>query len=114
VEKVYTQADLLSVAPSSDPYITLFRNAFFQPRSPHLTVLVKKYTYLSDRPGGAGHGTPYEYDRHVPIVFVGERIKPGSYSQDCGPEDIAPTLAMLLGLEYPREPDSRVLTEMVK
>jgi predicted AlkP superfamily pyrophosphatase or phosphodiesterase len=114
VEKVYTHADLLSDAPNSDPFLPFFKNAFFQPRSPHLTVLLKKYTYVSDRPGGTGHGTPYEYDRHIPIVFMGDRIKPGSYSQDCGPEDIAPTLAKLLELEIPQEADSRILTEMMK
>lgn len=113
VEKVYTHSDLMSVADSSDPYLNLFKNAFFQPRSPHLNVLVKKHVYLSTQPGGTGHGTAHEYDRHIPIVFMGEGIKAGTYDQECGPEDIAPTLAHLLGLTYPREYDSRLLTEMV-
>jgi predicted AlkP superfamily pyrophosphatase or phosphodiesterase len=113
VEKVYTHSDLMSVADSADPYLNLFKNAFFQPRSPHLNVLVKKHVYLSTQPGGTGHGTAHEYDRHIPIVFMGEGIKPGTYDKECGPEDIAPTLAHLLGLTYPREYDSRLLTEMI-
>ena len=113
VEKVYTQSDLMSTASSTDPYLKLFQNAFFQPRSPHLSILAKKYMYLSSQPGGTGHGTAYEYDRHIPIVFMGEGIKPGTYEAECGPEDIAPTLANLLGLDYPREYDSRLLTEML-
>lgn len=113
VEKVYTHSDLMSVADSADPYLTLFKNAFFQPRSPHLNVLVKKYVYLNSQPGGTGHGTAHEYDRHIPIVFMGESIKPGTYETECGPEDIAPTIAHLLGLAYPREYDSRLLTEMI-
>lgn len=113
VEKVYTHSDLMSIANSSDPYLKLFQNAFFQPRSPHLTVLVKKYVYLSPYPGGTGHGTAHEYDRHIPIVFMGEGIKPGTYDAECGPEDIAPTLAYLFDLAYPREYDSRLLTEML-
>ena len=44
---------------------------------------------------------------------MGEGIKPGTYEAECGPEDIAPTLAHLLGLAYPREYDSRLLTEMI-
>ena len=114
VEAVYTHSQLLSDEPSSDPYIELFRNSFFQPRSPHLTVLVKKYLYLDRRPGGTGHGTPYDYDRHVPIVFMGPGIESGSYPDPCGPEDIAPTLAKLLGFDYPREKDSRLLLEMIQ
>lgn len=113
VEKVYTQSDLMKIDNSTDPYLKLFQNAFFQPRSPHLNVLVKKYVYLSAQPGGTGHGTAHEYDRHIPIVFMGEGIKPGTYDAECGPEDIAPTLAHMLGLAYPREYDSRLLTEML-
>jgi arylsulfatase A-like enzyme len=113
VEKVYTHSDLMSTGHSTDPYLKLFQNAFFQPRSPHLSVLVKKYVYLNSQPGGTGHGTAHEYDRHIPIVFMGEGIKPGTYEAECGPEDIAPTLAHLLELAYPREYDSRVLTEML-
>ena len=114
VEKVYTHADLTSTVPSSDPLLPLFRNAFYAPRSPHLTVLLKQYVYLSSMPGGTGHGTAYDYDRHVPIVFIGAGIKPGTYTEPCGPEDIAPTLANMLGLEFPREYDSRLLLEMLR
>jgi hypothetical protein len=112
VEKVYTHADLMA-ATSADPQLRLFQNAFYEPRSPHLNVLVKKYVYLSSAAGGTGHGTAHDYDRHIPIVFMGQNIKPGTYEQDCGPEDIAPTLAHLLGLTYPRESDSRLLLEMI-
>ena len=114
VEKVYTHSDLLNNSASDDPYLPLFRNAFFQPRSPHLIVLVKQYTYVGERPGGTGHGTAYEYDRHVPIAFMGTGIKPGLYSESCEPEDIAPTLARLLGFTYPLEDDSRLLKEMIQ
>ena len=114
VEAVYTHSQLLSDKPSTDPYIDLFRNSFFQPRSPDLMVLVKKHLYLDSRPGGTGHGTAYDYDRHVPIIFMGPDIEPGSYPDPCGPQDIAPTLAQLLGLDFPREKDSRLLLEMIQ
>ncbi len=114
VEAVYTRSQLSSDEPSTDPYIELFRNSFFQPRSPHLSVLVKKYTYVEAYPGGTGHGTAYDYDRHVPIIFLGPDIEPGAYPDPCGPQDIAPTLAQLLGLDYPREKDSRLLSEMIR
>lgn len=114
VETVYTHSQLLSDKPSNDPYIEFFRNSFFQPRSPHLSVLVKKYTYLEPYVGGTGHGTAYDYDRHVPIIFMGPDIEPGAYPDPCGPEDIAPTLAKLLGFDYPLEKSSRLLLEMIQ
>ncbi|HYM12466.1 MAG TPA: alkaline phosphatase family protein, partial [Bryobacterales bacterium] len=114
VAAVYTQADLLSDKPSNDPYIWLFRNSFFQSRSPHLLVRVKEYYYVSNMPGGTGHGTVYDYDRHVPIVFMEAGIRPGRYSAPAGPEDIAPTLARMLGIhDYPIERDARLLTEVL-
>ncbi len=45
---------------------------------------------------------------------MGPDIEPGSYPDPCGPQDIAPTLAQLLGFDYPREEDSRLLLEMIQ
>ena len=114
VERVYTHADMLGEPAGSDPYIELFRNSFFAPRSPHLMVLPKMYTYISTNVGGTGHGTPYEYDRHVPIVWMGPGIPRGQYATPAGPEDIAPTLAKMLDIPFPIEPDARLLTELLK
>ena len=60
------------------------------------------------------HGRSYDYDRHVPIIFMGGEIKPGWYPQACRPEDIAPTIAAILGVDYPREEDSRVIAEILR
>lgn len=113
VDAVYTKADFLRSAPANDPYFDLFRNSFFEPRSGHVVALMKPFVYVDDRPGGTGHGTPYEYDRHVPIFFLGSGIKAGRYTEASGPEDIAPTLGRLLGFDYPREYDARLLVEIL-
>lgn len=114
VERVYTQDELRSIGRSTDPFLTLYQNAFFEPRSPHLNVLLKRDVYMTASAFGSGHGSAYEFDRHVPVVFMGRNIKPGRYTAAAGPEDIAPSLAHLLRLEYPREWDSRLLTEMLQ
>ncbi|HET6900243.1 MAG TPA: alkaline phosphatase family protein [Vicinamibacteria bacterium] len=114
VEKVYTAERLLGDPPKGDPYFALVRRSFFEPRSPQVIVVLKDGLYLSDRPGGTGHGTPYEHDRHVAVVFMGAGVKPGTYPAACGPEDIAPTLAALLRLDYPLQDADRVLTEMMR
>jgi len=112
VDKVYTHDDLRSGGAASDPFLPLFRNAFFEPRAPHLNVLLKRDVYMAAAAGGTGHGSAYDFDRHIPVVFMGRGIAPGTYPNPSGPEDIAPTLAQMLGLEFPREWDARVLTEM--
>jgi predicted AlkP superfamily pyrophosphatase or phosphodiesterase len=113
VERVYTQAALLGDPPADDPAFTLFRSSFFEPRSPHLTLRLKQYVLLSDQSGGTSHGSPYDYDRHVPIAFLGAGVRPGRYAEACGPEDIAPTLGALLGLDYPMQDAQRLLSEMI-
>lgn len=112
VQAVYTHERLLGNAFDKDPNVRLFRNSFFQPRSPHVMTLLKENVYLDDRPGGTGHGTAHEYDRHVPVVFMGPGITPGEYDAPCGPEHIAPTLGALLGLDYPLQDADRLLSEV--
>ena len=112
VERVYTHDELRSTGPSSDPFFTFFQNAFYEPRSPHLTLLLKRDVNLSANVGGTGHGSVYEFDRHVPVIFMGRAIVSGRYSNPSGPEDIAPTLGRLLGMDFPREWDARLLSEM--
>ncbi len=116
VAKVYTAASFAGEIPplSEDPYFDAVQRSYFAPRSPHVIARLKEYMYLTSYPGGTGHGTSYEYDRHVPLVFMGRGIKAGTYEGDTGPEDIAPTLGLILGLDYPLQDARRLLTEMIQ
>ena len=103
IDAVYTQAQLVGPRPAGDPFFDLHQRAFFAPRSGDLVARVKEYVYLGGYVGGTGHGTPYDYDRHVPIVFLGPGITPGPRDVETGPEDIAWTLGRLLALPYPQQ-----------
>ena len=73
------------------------------------------FVYVDDGyGGGTGHGTAHDYDRHVPVVFLGAGITAGRHEAESGPEDIAPTLARLLGLDYRLEAGQRVLAEALE
>jgi predicted AlkP superfamily pyrophosphatase or phosphodiesterase len=112
VEAVYTPRQMMGETPAEGAGVELFRRAFFEPRSPQILVETRPYVYLDDHPGGTGHGTPHDYDRHVPIVFRGSGVKAGSYDGECGPEDIAATLGRLIGVDYPLQDARRILSEM--
>ena len=50
---------------------------------------------------GATHGTPYAYDTHIPLLFMGWKIR---HKEDFSPvnmTDIAPTLAAILHIQEP-------------
>ncbi len=103
VEAVYTRAELQGPRPPDDPFFDRHQRAFYASRSGDLVARIRKYVYLGGFVGGTGHGTPHDYDRHVPIVFMGPGIRPGRRDADTGPEDIAWALGRLLGLNYPQQ-----------
>lgn len=86
-------------------------NGYYPRRSADVS-LVFEPGYL---PGSSGtsHFSPYAYDRHVPVLFMGPGIKPGRYDQTIMPNDIAPTLATMLAIQTPSGSSGRVLTEML-
>ena len=78
-----------------------------------LVVTFEPYAY-SAGVINATHGTPHDYDAHVPVILYGPMIKPGKYSQFARVVDLAPTLARIVGVT-PTEPlDGRVLTSALR
>ncbi|MFP4095639.1 MAG: alkaline phosphatase PafA [Cyclobacteriaceae bacterium] len=55
----------------------------------------------SSRYQGTSHGTGYNYDTHVPMLFYGWGIRPGSSVKYQSVTDIVPTLSMLLNIALP-------------
>ena len=93
--------------------------SYFPGRSGDLFIVPKPYWLMDSTPTGksrtygTGHGVPYNYDQHVPVIFMGFGIQPGEYLQSVTPADIAPTLAALCGITLaPR--DGHVLSEALK
>jgi predicted AlkP superfamily pyrophosphatase or phosphodiesterase len=62
---------------------------------------------------GSGHGTPYWYDRHVPMMFMGPGIAAGRDSTRAATVDFAPTLARVLGITAPGDLDGKPLAGVV-
>jgi predicted AlkP superfamily pyrophosphatase or phosphodiesterase len=60
-------------------------------------------------PNGTTHGSPYYYDRHVPLVLMGTGIQPGVREDRAATVDLAPTLARILNLQTPDDLDGRDL-----
>ena len=75
----------------------------FHPKLSGDVVVVTDPLYFIESPGGTGttHGSPFLYDTHVPILIAGPGIRPGVWTDPVTPADIAPTLALLLGIQAP-------------
>jgi predicted AlkP superfamily pyrophosphatase or phosphodiesterase len=63
---------------------------------------------------GTTHGSPYSYDTHVPLIFYGWNIRPGSSAEQVYITDIAPTLAMMLNIQFPNGCTGKPISFLVK
>lgn len=119
VTAVYRAEDLSDGTTPISPLRRAAVLSYFAGRSGDLYVLQKPYWLTDssadgDKPHtGTGHGTPYYYDQHVPVILMGYGIQPGEYFEPITPADIAPTFAALTGLTLATR-DGRVLSEALK
>ena len=65
---------------------------------------------LGNERTGTTHGSPYWYDRHVPIIFMGPGVRAGRVGDRVATVDFAPTLAAYARVRYPSDLDGRPLT----
>ena len=87
------------------------RAGFHEQRAGDLFIVSEPYWFFEEK--GTSHGTPFNYDSHVPVIFMGWGIKAGQFHGRAAVNDIAPTLATLLGVETPSGSVGRVLVEAV-
>jgi predicted AlkP superfamily pyrophosphatase or phosphodiesterase len=89
---------------SRDPIVRMAALSYMSSRSGELMVVPKEYWFLGGRNLGTGttHGSPHEYDTHVPLILFGGLIKNGRSSTPATPADIAPTLGSLAGVRLPQ------------
>lgn len=82
--------------------------SYYPDRSGDLILAPKKNWLLAT--STTTHGTHHPYDQRVPVIVYGAAVRPGLYSQDATPADLAPTLASAANV--PLAPtDGRVLAE---
>ena len=104
---VYTSVQLEHENVAGDPIGVLIQRGYYRGRSADLFIVQKPY-WLAQKQG-TSHGTPFSYDTHVPMIFLGRGIRPGVYTETVRTADIAPTLAALLGVNTPSGSVGRVL-----
>ena len=63
---------------------------------------------------GTTHGTAYNYDTHVPVLFYGLGIKKGTTKKRYNITDVAPTIGNLLQISLPSGCSGRIISEALK
>jgi predicted AlkP superfamily pyrophosphatase or phosphodiesterase len=112
VAAVMTLADL-SGPESADSFVALYQRSYYPGRVAGVLAregLVLRLTEgMHTGPEPTTHGSPYLYDRHVPLIFMGGGIPAGSSDEPVRSVDVAPTLARLAGVPFPEDLDGRPL-----
>ncbi len=113
VAKAYTTHDL-TVGEPADSFGTLMRNSYYPGRAAgwltRYGVEIRfGYDQLVHEATGTTHGSPYWYDRHVPMILLGSGVTRGRSEEAAYTVDFAPTLAALAGVPVPDDLDGRAL-----
>ena len=97
-------------------WLEMFARAYFPGRSGQVYVVPKQGWFVTSRDPlyYFMHGSPWEYDVHIPILFYGAPfVKAGSYAAPAKQQDIAPTIGAMIGASPLPTYTGRALTEAI-
>jgi len=109
IDAAFTATQLASSSASDEPLLELVRNTYHPTRHPDIYLVYSENHLVENDPHGTTHGSPFEYDRHIPLIISGAGIIPGLNTSEVHSIDITPTLAILLGVTLPTDIDGRQL-----
>ncbi|HWC75910.1 MAG TPA: alkaline phosphatase family protein, partial [Blastocatellia bacterium] len=105
----YTRTQIAEGRMPPNPIARRIQNGFHPARCGDVWLVTKPFYFVAEGALATTHGSPYNYDTHVPIVLLGPGVRAGRYFIECSPADIAPTLSALLGIETTPNRVGRVL-----
>ncbi|MFI5077835.1 MAG: alkaline phosphatase family protein, partial [Vicinamibacteria bacterium] len=97
-----------------DAWLTQFARGYFPGRSGQLFMVSREGEFIVDRNPlyAFMHGSPWAYDTHVPLLLYGPPfIRTLVWNERVSQQDVAPTLAALLGTAPPATAIGRPLRE---
>jgi len=113
IHTVFSKEVLESYSAKSPHIVQLLQNGFYAKRSGDI-FFISKPGWLGVLGGSnaTGHGTPFSYDSHVPVIFYGKNIPVGESVRKVAVTNIAPSLSMMCRVMFPSGSDGEVLEEL--
>ena len=100
VAEAFTREEILAAEPAGDSVLAMVRRSYHAERGRDVIIVPKPY-FMVKTSSGSTHATPYDYDTHVALVWFGAGVPKGVQEGRVGIDDLAPTLASLLGVKAP-------------
>ena len=114
IKNVWTYREMSEMEASKGTIEYLFREQFYEGRSGHLICQVHPYYMLTNHSHGTCHGSPYDYDTHVPLVlYQKDRLAKKQITKKVWLSQVAPTLAYLLKVPRPSASTQELLPGIV-
>ncbi|HSH76273.1 MAG TPA: alkaline phosphatase family protein [Longimicrobiales bacterium] len=113
VERAYTHQELMGGGEPSDSFAILYRNSLHLDRAWGILsrfgveVRYAEGKLVTPYPTGTNHGSPYWYDRHIEMMFLGAGVPHAVSGEPVYTTDFAPTLAGIGGVRTPGDLDGR-------
>ncbi|QVL31919.1 alkaline phosphatase family protein [Telmatocola sphagniphila] len=115
VAHVYTRTELLQSDFKDDKIGQMMKRSFYPDRSGDIAFLLKPYYLIGGNLStGTTHGTPYDYDTHVPLLVYGPGIQPGTHKELARPQQIASIFSKALNITPPKDAEFGVPTGLFK
>jgi arylsulfatase A-like enzyme len=117
VQGCYTRTQLLRGAVGSTNLDKSYQLCFHAERSGDVLIVTKPYSFwgkYAEYEYGDSHGSPWSYDTHVPLAFLGAGVRAGVVRESVSMADLAPTLSELLGVNPPPCAEGRVLERAIE
>ena len=111
IEAVFTRTDILGGKLPDTELARKVRAAFHPTRSPDVYVVLKPFWL--EGTSAASHGSPYDYDAHVPVIFFGAGLPAAEVTRSIDVTDIAPTMSAILRTSPPSSSVGAVLPEVM-
>ena len=106
----YTRRELETGSEKNAPYFQAMRKSWHPDVSGDVQFVLKPYWMFASSANVTTHGSPHEYDTHVPILLYGPRwVKPARVDSRVEVVDLAPTLARWLGVPPPAAAEGKLL-----
>lgn len=104
----------IGYAPIPEPIKTMVINGYNSQRSGDIQIVLQPGWFEGSSKTGTTHGSWNPYDTHIPLLFYGWHITPGSSNKTVHMEDIAPTVAALLHIQMPNGCIGQPITAVLK
>jgi hypothetical protein len=102
----YSMMELKASGPS-EPIGQRVLKSYHPDRCGDVYGVMKPYYLLGNAlTTGTNHGTPHDYDTHVPLFVFGAVVRPGIHKEAITPQAAAAILSVALGVALPRDAEA--------